>query len=104
MKQLNPLVTQQWSTNNVGIGTITPNASYKLDVSGNGHYSGNLTVDGSINGVLTASMNAANVSAGTFGANTGNGNYSFNGSVGIGTATPSVKLHVSDGTGGQILV
>lgn len=64
---------------NVGIGIANP--AYKLDVSGSSHISGNLTVDGAINGVLTASMNAANVSAGTFGANTGNGNYSFNGSV-----------------------
>lgn len=63
----------------MGIGTVNP--GYKLDVSGSGRFTGNLTVDGTINGVLTSSLNAANVSAGAFGANTGGGNYTFPASV-----------------------
>jgi hypothetical protein len=38
--------------------------------------------------------NAADVAAGQFGANTGGGDYSFPGKVGIGTATPQTQLHV----------
>ncbi|MDD5098894.1 MAG: hypothetical protein PHP35_00935, partial [Candidatus Colwellbacteria bacterium] len=37
---------------------------------------------------------AANVSSGAFGANTGGGNYSFPANLGLGTTTPSSKLHV----------
>lgn len=33
---------------NVGIGTTNPGSGIKLDVIGNGHYSGDLTVDGNI--------------------------------------------------------
>jgi len=40
-------------------------------------------------------VTAGNVSAGTFGSNTGGGNYAFSGNVGIGATTASVKLVVS---------
>jgi len=36
------------STGSVGIGTSTPGASYKLDVNGQAHVSGDMTVDGNI--------------------------------------------------------
>lgn len=53
-----PVTSSQWATNgsnisysvtngNVGIGA-TPASGNKLDVAGNGHFSGNVTVDGSI--------------------------------------------------------
>jgi hypothetical protein len=41
--------------------------------------------------------NAADIAAGQFGANTGGGDYSFSGNVGIGTTTPGAKLHIQDG-------
>jgi microcystin-dependent protein len=36
----------------VGINNTSPNASYKLDVTGAGHFTGNLVVDGTITGTL----------------------------------------------------
>jgi hypothetical protein len=56
---------------------------------------GTVTMPGLVAAGLT--MNATNVSAGQFGANTGNGNFSFPASVGIGTATPSQALTVIGG-------
>jgi hypothetical protein len=79
---------------NVGIGTIKP--AYKLDVSGDVRVTGTLYA-GAISGTYTGTINAANVSAGQFGANTGGGNYSFPGNVGIGTAATTAKLHILDG-------
>jgi len=80
---------------NVGIGTTNP--AYKLDVSGDVRVTGTLYA-GAISGTYTGTINAVNVSAGQFGANTGGGNYSFPGNVGIGTTTPITSpgggLHV----------
>lgn len=45
----------------------------------------------------TASTTAENVKAGAFGANWSGGNYSFSGSVGIGTTGPTGKLHIDQG-------
>lgn len=50
-----------------------------------------------------ATINAANVEAGDFGANTGGGNYSFPASVGIGTTTPFSKLDVWTTTGSNAI-
>lgn len=68
------LVATFLSSGNVGIGTSAP--AYKLDVTGNANVSGSLTV-----GAFTATLSSANISAGTFGSNTGGGNYTFPGSV-----------------------
>jgi hypothetical protein len=59
------------------------------------------TVDGqhaSAFAPATHTHNAADVAAGQFGANTGGGNYSFPGKVGIGTTTPVSKLSVNGAT------
>jgi hypothetical protein len=77
---------------NVGIGTISP--AYKLDVSGDARITGTLYAN-AISGTYTGTINAANVSSGQFGANTGGGDYYFPGNVGIGTTAPRYKLDVS---------
>ena len=61
---------------------------------------GNLTVGGT----LAATMNAANVSAGQFGANTGGGNFSFPGSVAIGATTPTSLLTVKKDQAGNTIM
>ncbi|MER3570507.1 MAG: hypothetical protein C4348_02835, partial [Patescibacteria group bacterium] len=75
----------------LGIGTTTP--AYRLDVAGDARVTGTLYA-GAISGSFTGTINAANVSSGQFGANTGGGNYSFPGNVGIGTTSPTAKLHI----------
>src|SRR5204862_5687314 len=40
------IVPSGWG--NVGIGTSTPDPSYKLDVNGTAHISGNVTIDGNL--------------------------------------------------------
>ncbi|MCL4339081.1 hypothetical protein M1271_05320 [Patescibacteria group bacterium] len=47
--------------------------------------------------ISVATINASNLSSGAFGSNTGGGNYSFSGNVGIGTVTPGYKLDVQGG-------
>jgi hypothetical protein len=72
----------------VGIGTATPNALYKLDVSGSVNSSGGLCMAGDCK---TAWSQVGGASQWT----TGGSNIYFNtGSVGIGTATPSSALDV----------
>jgi len=85
---------------NIGINTTNPGA-YRLNVNGDTNITGSLNVTGTTTatafiGPLTGTLNAANVSSGAFGANTGNGNYSFAGNVGIGTTTPGYELDVQD--------
>jgi len=85
----------------VGIGKSDPSSEYVLDVSGNVNIDGGLTVDNLDAGTLTGTINAANVSEGEFGSNTGKGNYIFpedlyiRGNVGIGTTSPDEPLHVN---------
>ncbi len=70
---------------NVAIGTSST-STYALNVNG--------TVNATnFIGSLTGTLSSANVSNGAFGSNTGGGNYSFPGDVGIGTTNPNAKLH-----------
>ncbi len=57
--------------------------------TGNVGMGGNLTVAGTISGTYTGTMSAGNVSAGSFGSNTGGGNYSFPGSLTVNGVTNS---------------
>jgi hypothetical protein len=66
----------------LGIGTTTPQTSL--------HVVGNITANS-----FLGTINAANISSGQFGANTGGGNYSFPGNVGIGTTAPAYKLDIA---------
>ncbi|MCL5797670.1 MAG: hypothetical protein M1366_02620 [Patescibacteria group bacterium] len=44
--------------------------------------------------ISVATINASNLSSGAFGSNTGGGNYSFSGNIGIGTTGPQAALDV----------
>lgn len=62
---------------------------------GNVTIPGNLTVGGTFGGqALTGTLSAGNVSAGTFGSNTGGGAYVFPGNVGIGTTNATGLLTI----------
>jgi hypothetical protein len=64
--------------------------------------SGNLDLSGTINsGGFTGTLNASNVSAGTFGSNTGGGNYLFPAGIGFtgaGSITANGALNIGDGS------
>jgi hypothetical protein len=80
-------LTIKRDTGNVGIGTTNPGA-YKLYVNGDTNINGTLTAT-SVIGPVTGTLNAANVSSGAFGGNTGGGNYSFPGKLSVGTTSVS---------------
>jgi hypothetical protein len=107
---LNPGAIAADAFSNLGIGT-TPSSSVKFLIQAPNALSSNYAFsvikqngstiiqagnDGtvSIPGLVGAGANAANISAGPFGANVGNGNFSFPASVGIGTSTPSFNLDI----------
>jgi hypothetical protein len=95
------------STANVGLGTTTPFA--KLTVAGNGYFTGditgaNLTATGtlSVTGQTTlgsASTTNLSVSSNAF---LSGGVWNSSGDVGIGTTSPSGKLHISGTHGDSI--
>ncbi len=102
---LNLLQTENLFYGNVGSGSHASSSFLLFQNNGSDRLrvdiSGNLTTSGAItanafSGPLTGQLNAANVSSGQFGANVGNGNFSFPGNVGIGTTAPGAKLEVSD--------
>jgi hypothetical protein len=86
---------------NVGIGVV--GASFKLDVSGTIRSSsgGFMFPDGTTQTTAAgggSSVSAANVSSGSFGQNTGGGNYTFPNRLGVGsTTTPATRLQVDAG-------
>jgi hypothetical protein len=102
------------ANNNVLIGTAT-DSGFKLDVSGSGRFSNNLTITGSLNvtgstilkgpGTTTGTSLLVENSAGTDRLSIiDNGNIAFNtnhlfisgsGNIGIGTTTPTTTLDVS---------
>ncbi|MDZ7344457.1 MAG: hypothetical protein ONA90_08070, partial [candidate division KSB1 bacterium] len=89
-------------------------SSTMLSVGGDIWTSGTVYA-GAVTGALSGTLNAANVSAGTFASNTGGGNFSFpagltvdtntlyvdavNDRVGIGTTSPGAKLHTNVSSG-----
>ena len=96
------------SGNKVGIGTTTP--AYTLDVAGQIRSSsgGFVFPDGSTQttagGGANQTVSSGNVSAGTFGSNTGGGNYEFPSNVGIGTTPPAAALDIAAGANSDILL
>jgi hypothetical protein len=84
------------SSGNVGVGTATANS--KLTVAGliETTTGGVKFPDGTtqITAGAGTTMSAANVSSGDFGSNTGGGNYSFPGSLGVGTTSTDGRLVV----------
>ncbi|MCL5012016.1 MAG: hypothetical protein M1320_01175, partial [Patescibacteria group bacterium] len=67
--------------------------------SGNATFTGSVTASAFSGGSYAGTISSANVSSGAFGANTGGGNYSFPGNVGIGTMSPTYRIgqgHLTD--------
>ena len=83
----------------------TGNGAVNSDASNNVYIGGNLNVTGTISsagGLGGSAISAGNVSNGQFGSNVFGGNYSFPGSLGVGTSTFSGKLTVDGVSGGNI--
>jgi len=90
------------SSGNVGIGTTSP--AQKLTVSGNANVTGKFAVGAaSVHGTydfynqLTSYFNGAMTVDSTF-TQTGGADSTFSGDVGIGTTSPSQKLHINNST------
>lgn len=96
------------SDGKVGIGTITPEAT--LDILGDAHFSSGVTVgdvskhidifthgaDSDISSTTKLHLNYNNNQSVSVGEG-GNSDLLVSGNIGIGTATPGTKLHVSGG-------
>ena len=87
------------ASDNIGIGTSAPGTTYRLNVNGNSNITGTLNVTGGITGASLGStlLNASNISAGTFGSNSGGGNYTFPGKLYVGGTTDG--LYAINGRG-----
>ena len=112
-----PVLVIQETTNNVGIGTITPSA--KLDVGGVLNAQGLFITDPSVSGIGGIGIIGSMISS--FGGTNGGplylqggaiGSFAYRGiimqkdggNVGIGTTNPSAKLVSADANGGSISI
>ncbi len=98
---------QFWANNKTPIFLLRSDGSVSISTStvsaGNTVIGGNLTVGGTfVASTLTGTVSAGNVSSGQFGSNTGGGNYSFAGNVGIGVSNPGTTLEVGGSNWSEI--
>jgi hypothetical protein len=95
------------STSNWLIGTTT-DSGFKLDVNGTGRFSGNVQITGSATNSLLVKGSGTTSTTTAFRVENANASGSMvvlnDGFVGIGTTTPSTKLHVSGAVGDGIIL
>ena len=104
--------TIAYNTGYVGINTTTPSA-HALNVVGDGNFTGNLTAENvtasyffgdgsSLTGISTADVwvnESGDTMTGNLNMNSQGIWYAANGSMGIGTTSPTYRLHVNGSSG-----